>query len=103
MFGYLLDRMLISNGDIVTFKLAKWRKLIKGSLLLVGLITLHEWQGALNENGRLVLGPSSGVGGDTGEKHKMVQRYGYRGNFCGVGQPKIHHKKQRYLRKSEQG
>ena len=68
----------------------------------MGLIASHERLGALNANGHLVLGLSSGVGRNTRKKHEMVQRYGYQGNFRGVGRPKIHHEKQRSLKRSEQ-
>ena len=40
--------------------------LIDVSLLLEGLTALHGQHGARNGNSYLVLGPSSGVGGNTG-------------------------------------
>ena len=44
----------------------------------MGLIALHEQQGALIGNGCLDLGPSSDVEGNTGEKCEMVQGTGIR-------------------------
>ena len=89
MHGLLLDGKRIPNGDTFTFKRASLR-LIEVSLPVVGLVVLHEQLDTLSGNGRWVLEPSSGVGVNTGEKRKMGQKYGYQGNFRGVGPPKNH-------------
>ena len=97
--GQLQDDVPIQDGDIYTSKLVRGQELIDLNLHLVGLTVLHGQLVALNGNGHLDLVLSSGVGGNTGEKHGMVQRYGCQENFHRAKLCKGHHEKQRCLRR----